>query len=212
MIQESKGRAMRWAVLFMLGAVLAGCATTTERFEVVRLPERAADVYPNAHIQDSVAVAAEAIARDRRTRLYFGAPLAGEGILPVRVLVTNHSDRRLRLTPEDVLLAHRGRALDPLPVELVARAIERVHGEDAVKAGQEIRRYLGEVALGDTVVSPGKTGGGVVFFQLAEEAGSGYDQVAVLGGSGAEPLELTVQLSGAGQGQRRRFGPFYLGD
>jgi hypothetical protein len=203
---------MRWAVLFMLVSVLAGCATSTERFEVVRLPERAADVYPNAHIHHSVAVAAEAIARDRRTRLYFGAPLAGEGILPVRVLVTNHSDRRLRLTPEDVLLAHRGKALDPLPVELVARAIERARGEDAAKAGREIRRYLGEVSLSDTVVPTGKTGGGVVFFQLAEDSGSGYDQVAVLGGSGAEPLELTVQLTGDSQGQRWRYGPFYLGD
>lgn len=203
---------MRWAAVLMLGAVLVGCGTTSGKFEVVRLPERAADVYPNAHIRDSVAVAAEAIARDRRSRLYFGAPLAGEGVLPVRVVVTNHSDRRLRLTPEGVLLAHRGRALDPLPNELVARAIERARGQDAVKAGQEIRRYLGQVALDDTVVSPGQTGGGVVFFQLAEEADPGYERVTVLGGSGADPLELTVQLTGDGQGQRWRFGPFYLAD
>jgi hypothetical protein len=201
---------MRRGLIVVVAMVLAGCAS--DRYEVVRPPERAADVYPHAHAHHAVAVAAEAIARERRSRLYFGAPLAEQGVLPVRVLVTNHGDQPVRVDPKDVLLARRGAALDPLPVELVARAVERARGDVAAETAREIRAYLGEVVLKAGAVAPGQTGGGVLFFQVADDGEGGYNRLSVLDVYGAEALELTMQVTTGESGERLRFGPFYLGD
>lgn len=198
---------MRWLpILFLLSAV-AACGPA--HYEVARLPERSADVYPEAQVRQSVAVAAEAIGGERRSELYFGAALPDRGVLPVQILVTNRSDRSLRLAPQDVLVTRHGKTLDPLPRELVARAIARGRGPVTDRMAQEIRAYLQEVALGTTVVAAGETESGVLFLRLPEEAHSRYRTLSVLDTFGGG-LELTLGLTAPHSGDRLRFGPFEL--
>jgi hypothetical protein len=114
---------VRLVLLTPLLAALVSCAS----FELVELPAREADVYPSADEFRGVAVAIEPIHSPRSVERYFGADLLRRGILPVRVIVSNHGEGRVRIRPSDVMLLEGERIVDPLPVEAVA-AIPKSRG------------------------------------------------------------------------------------
>ena len=199
---------MRLALLMAL-LVASSCAS----FELVELPVREADVYPSAHERDGVAVAAEGILDPRRVERYFGADLLRHGILPVQVIVSNHSEARVRIRPSDVLLVDERRVVDPLPVDVVVE-IPKARGlfiTDATAA--RLDALYGQLALRERLLAPDETYRGVLFFDVGERPRrdpfrTRFFRLTNL--FSEPPLRLDVVLTEVERGERVRFGPFGL--
>jgi hypothetical protein len=196
--------------LVLLIALLAGLASCTS-FDLVELPAREADVYPSADEFRGVAVAVEAINEPRSSERYFGADLPSQGILPVRVIVSNHGSERVRIRPSDVLLTERERPVDPLPVEMVA-AIPKSRGLYVTRAtAARLDALYAELELKERVLAPDESYRGVVFFDVGprtprDPMRTTYFRLTNL--FPEPPLQLELVLTDVDRGERLRFGPF----
>lgn len=197
-----------WLPVIAATFLLGGCASVPE-YEVVGIPERQADVYPGSMIRSDVAVAANALG-ERRAGRAFGAPLRELEIMPVNIVISNHSTRRVEVTPSDVLLQRGNRVVDPLPVELVARAIEDWHRrvDDALAA--EIRAYLDDVSFVERIITPGESYQGVLFFEVAKPKRGSLDRFRILSVFGLSPYRMSVRATQLDPRERLAFGPFEL--
>jgi len=185
----------------------ASCAS----FELVELPAREADIYPSAHVQGGVAVAVEGILDRRRIERYFGADLLHHGVLPVQVIVSNHSDARVRIRPSDVLLLDDRRVVDPLPVETVVK-IPKAKGvfvTDATEA--RLDGLYQELGLRERVLARDETYRGILFFDVGvrrtwDPFRTRFFRMTTL--FPEPPLRLDLMLTDIDHGERLRFGPF----
>ena len=187
-----------------LGFWVAGCATS---FEVVQLPERSADLYPQALSDRGMTVAVDEIRDAERAYRYFGVDLLGYDILPVNIVVTNHESRPVLVKPADVMLHRDSEILDPLPVGHVA-ALAKRQGRLNRETREQVDGYYRELAFKATTVPPNDTYQGVLFFPIArpdDPRESLFHRVALwMQGD----LQLDVVVETTDRHERLRFGPY----
>lgn len=193
-------------VVLVLLAAGAGCAS----YELVALPVRDADVYPTAHERAGVAVAVDAIDDPRRAARYFGADLVESGILPVLVVVSNHGERRVEVSPADLLLFEGRDVVDPLPLEHVLRVPKQRAFLLRDETAARLEAFYGGLAFRDVVLAPGESYQGVLFFDAPrEEPESRFDRFFRVARLFPEPaLRLHARVTDLESGARLRFGPF----
>ena len=69
-----------------------------------QLPEYEADVYPLTQSHAGVTVAIDEIRGAQRLERHFGADLTRGGVVPVNVVISNHSRQTVTVKPADILL------------------------------------------------------------------------------------------------------------
>ncbi len=196
----SRVSALLLALLFT-----SACAS----YDLVRPPARSADVYPDAHGRDGVVVAVDEITQPKRAERYFGADLLKHGILPIQIIVSNHTGDRIQITPADILLQHGRQIIDPLPLERVV-AIPESKGLMITDGAEEsLEKFYESIVFRETVIAPGDTYQGVLFFQgerQNKKAGSRYFRVV---SAYFQPeLRLRVLSTNLETRERLGFGPF----
>ncbi len=149
----------------LLVLLLPGCAS----YEVVRLPERQADLYPLAEEQRGIWMAIDDISEPRRARRFFGSDLRERGILPVEVIVSNRGSERISVGPADVLMLRGMDVVDPLPLENVARVVKDRGGIVTSSTSEQLDALLEDVAFRQRLLAPGESHHGVLFFDVVEE-------------------------------------------
>jgi hypothetical protein len=169
-------------------------------------PARAAELYPATQTQADVIFAVDAVTTDERAGRYFGADLLSHQILPVAVLVTNRSRHRVIVRPGDVLMHLGDTVIDPLPPRLVAG----LASGEGTEPDSAFARYFDGLSFKETMVEPGESYHGVMFFALPESAMGGvggYTTIPVFSTGG---LQLVAEVRDMETRNRLRFGPFSL--
>ncbi len=184
---------------------LVACAS----FEVIRPPARDADLYPNAEQHSGVVVAVDVISDPGRVQRYFDAALLDKGILPIQVVVSNRSARRIRVRPSDVLLLRGTRVVDPVPIEQV---IERTQGHHLVtsETAEHLDAFFREVSFRDALVGPGGSYQGILFFPAVPKARGGSRYFRIVSLFSQPTLRLRVVATDRDTHERIHFGPFGL--
>jgi hypothetical protein len=203
-----RNRTTALALIPLAAWLLTACGTTP--FEVTRIPQRDAEVYPASQSRQGVAVAVDAIGQKHRAKHYFGAPLTEAGVLPVNLTVSNHGEKPVRVQPGDVLLHFGSRVVDPLPVAKVAGHIQRMHGGMEPEAARELDRYLRQTAFAARLIGPGETYQGVMFFDLGRSEADPFRHVNVFSVFDAGGYRLEMRVTRRDSGERLAFGPFAL--
>src|SRR5262245_22687947 len=118
----------RASILILSAAVAAsGLGACAGTYQVVRMPQREADLYPLSQTQAGVTIAIDEIKDAARAERYFGADLIKARILPVAVVVSNYGQHPVIVKPSDILL-HQGKEIvDPLPIEVVLASAKSEH-------------------------------------------------------------------------------------
>ncbi len=182
----------------------AGCTS----FEVVRPPAREADLYPNADVERDIVIAIDEINEPRRVRSYFGVNLLEQGILPVQVVVSNRSRRRMSLKPSDVLVLRGRQVVDPLPIQRVTAIPKRRGLWVTGDTGEEIDRFYEQMAFREVILAPGESYRGMLFFEAERERprASRFFRVVSLH---LEPsLSLRIVGTDLENDERIGFGPY----
>ncbi len=193
----------RLASLVVLLVVLTGCTSYT----VTQMPLRDATIYPVSETQSGVAVAVDSIARPERARKYFGLDLIQEGVLPVNITVSNHSERKVLLKPAN-LLVHRGReVIDSLPIERVTEQIKGAYWMEPATR-EEVDKYLAELALQEAFIGRQQDYQGVLFLELGRPARQNPFSFQVLQLFRQTQLQLHITLTDQQTNERLSFGPF----
>jgi hypothetical protein len=193
------------AALCALALLEGGCAS----YDLVKLPQRKADLYPLAEENRDIWVAVDAITQPRRARRFFGADLADHGIHPVEIVVTNNGRERIRVGPDDVFMVRGGSVIDPIPLDLVAEVVK-----DRLKivtdgTSKRIERFLDDLSFRETVLAPGQSYHGVMFFDTAEEESGRPGRFFRISYAYPEPsFYITAAVTGLERKQRFGFGPF----
>jgi hypothetical protein len=184
--------------LVVLLSWLAGCAGQSR----ITYLSRAAELYPLSQTARGVSVAVDGFTRRARAQRYFGADLPGSAVLPVTVIISNYSTHSVAVTPADVLLCRGREVVDPLPIQVAA----------AVASGAtsgETARYFEGLALKDTVLPPGQSYHGTVFFILPERSrAEPPPQLPVF--LTDDRLQVLVAARDLSTQARLHFGPFAL--
>jgi hypothetical protein len=193
------------AILLVAGLVGGGCAS----YDLVHPPARAADVYPDAHGRSGIVVAVDEITQPKRAERYFGADLLQHGIVPVQIVVSNHSKDRIQIKPADILLQHGRQILDPLPLDRVV-AIPASKGLFITDGAEEsLQKFYEGIAFRETVVAPGDSYQGVLFFQAERpQRKSGSRFFRVVSAYLQPELRLRVLSTNLETRERLGFGPF----
>jgi hypothetical protein len=189
-----------------VGILCTGCA---QPFQVVKLPLRNADLFPLHHQVGAYAVAVDEISDPERAQMFFGVDLIERGIVPVNVTVSNNGVERLLVKPSDIMLRRGTAVVDPLPIEFV---YELAH--DSRRMNRETREvvaaYFRQIAFTETVLAPGDSYHGVLFFRGVSGEGDRFERTMFRAMSlyhqGATRLEVAVTV--LDDGERIRFGPF----
>ncbi len=191
--------------LVLLAALAAGCAS----YDLVQLPQRKADLYPLAEENRGVWLAVDAITQPRRSRKFFGANLARHGIYPVEIVVTNRGPVRVSVGPADVFVVRGKDVIDPIPLDSVGRVVKDRLGVVTGGTSKRIDQFLSELSFRETVLAPGQSYHGVMFFDTGEEPSLGFTRFFQVAQLYPEPsFYLTAAVTDLGQHQRIGFGPF----
>jgi hypothetical protein len=193
------------AVLVALALGVGGCAS----YELVELPLRQADLYPQAQKREGVSVAVQAFTDPFRVRSYFGTNLLEYNIVPVEFIVSNHGSQNVRFEPADVLVTSSDEVIDPLPVEVVAELPIRDHIFVRDSTREQLKAFYAELALREGALAPGGNTHGVLFFRIPEPRSRIERYFHVWKPFPAPTLQVYCALS-LEQGKRVRFGPFSL--
>jgi hypothetical protein len=190
-----------------LAAALGGCAGS---YEVVRMPQREADLYPLSQTKHGITIAIDEIKDPAGAERYFGADLIKEGILPVVVVVSNYGEHPVLVQPSDVLL-HRGKEiLDPLPIDTVLSAAKNQHCFLRSRTKQQIDDFFENLMFSETSLATQDTYQGVLFFLMLKPSRR-HDptfMVSTLFREGGPKVRVGVtQLETR---ERLHFGPFTL--
>jgi len=176
----------------------------------VQLPLREADLYPAAETKAGLAVAIDEMSDPQRVWTYFGTDLLGKGILPVQVIVSNHGEHRVKIRPSDVLLLRGRDVIDPLPIEKVTDIPKGKGLWVSDETTEQIDKFFAELGLKETIVRPGETARGVLFFKTLKKPSwtSRFFRVARLFPEPSFQLHLVV--TDLEEKKRVGFGPFSL--
>lgn len=194
--------------IFALG--VTACSSPSP-YVIVEIPEREADLYPLSQTKEGITVAVDEITDSERSRQYFGVDMFKQGIVPINVVISNHTERRQLVSPADILLL-RGRqsVVDPLPVQTVTNLVDRDYWYLDPNTKQQINEHFEGLTLQEMVLMPNQVYQGVLFFQAARpEKGysdSRYFTVMSLYRKGA--LNMQVSIADLETRERMRFGPF----
>lgn len=203
-------RRLRVLVLALLALAglspLAGCAGV----ELAALPAHEADLHPYAQRRGGVSLAVDEISDRDRIRRHFGRDLLAQGILPVRLLISNHGRNPVRVSPADVLVMRGREVLDPLPIEQVQRAARPRGLRVGRRAKAEVAAYLRELALDERMLAPGETLQALVFVDASPEQDVPWRFLRLLGSYPAPRMRLQLAVTDLESGERLRFGPFSL--
>ncbi len=193
----------RIALLFAAG--LAGCSST---YQVVQVPERAADLYPLSETRQGVSVAVDEITSPDRAASYFGADLVRVGIVPLVVVISNNGAHRIDVKPADILLTRGTQIIDPIRLETVVAMAKKEHGPISPATQKSLAQYFEGVAFSEMVLLPGATYQGVMFFPIPRQTvapDSMFSAMALFHESG---MWIQVGARDLDTGSRVRFGPF----
>lgn len=198
---------MRVSVLILSAVVLAGCASS---YQVVRMPQREADVYPHSQTKAGITIAIDEIKGVDRAERYFGADLIKEGILPLAVVVSNYGEHRVIVKPSDVLL-HRGKQIvDPLPIEAVVAIAKRQHWFLRSTTEERIDSFFEGMAFSETPLLPNETYQGVMFFPIPKPQKTQDTFFTVLSLYREGGPKIRVGVTNLETRDRLHFGPFSL--
>ena len=195
----------------VLGIVALGLTACATPYEIVEIPKREADLYPLSQTKEGITVAVDEITSTERSTQYFGVDLFKEGILPLNVVISNHTDRRLVINPADVLLL-RGRqsVVDPVPLHVVTELVMRDYGWLKSDTNKRLDEHFEELTLQEIVLVPDQVYQGVLFFKAATpdryKSRSRYFTVMSLYRQGA--LNLQISIADFETHERMHFGPF----
>jgi hypothetical protein len=154
---------LRASILTFSAVILAGCAGS---YQVVRMPQREADLYPLAQTKGGITIAIDEIKGAARAERYFGADLIKAGILPLLVVVSNHGKHPVVVKPSDVLL-HKGREIiDPLPLEVVLSVAKSQHWFLRSRTEEQIDSFFRDLVFTETTLSAYDSYQGVMFFTI----------------------------------------------
>lgn len=194
----------------LLAFTAAGCAH--RGVELVELPLRDADLYPNSYTNGAVTVAVDEIEDAERSKHYFGVDLTKKGILPVIVVISNHSDTQYNVHPSNILLRRGSHIIDPLPLSIVTTLAAEDRGGLPRAALEQFKSYFAGIGFSETVLNPYESYQGVIFFQLGKKKSRDDDdsffRTISLFMEGR--MKLHVVLTDRHSKQRRQFGPFSL--
>jgi hypothetical protein len=197
---------MRISTLSCVALFLLSCASP---YQIVNLPEREADLYPFAQTREQITIAIDQISNAGRGRRYFGADLAGEGILPLVVVVSNYGMHQVSVRPSDIL-AHRGaEVVDPVPIETVI-AVARRQRRFPHSTQEQVESYFRELAFQETVLKHAETYQGVIFLPAPRHRRSSDSPFGALGLFGGNRLIVDVVARDLERDNRLRFGPFAI--
>jgi hypothetical protein len=182
------------SLLVLMVLTIAGCLST---YRVVKYPHREADLYPLSQSQEGISVAVDEVTRAGRADRYFGADLTRRDILPLAVIVSNNGTHRVTVKPADVLLHLGTEVIDPLPMDVVAG-----------RAGDHAK-YFDELTFKETVLPPGGSYEGVMFFPVpqARRSDTRFTALPIYNPS---YLQVIVSARDLDTQARYHFGPFSL--
>jgi hypothetical protein len=180
--------------VFMVLAV-AGCIST---YHVVEYPKRDADLYPLSQSQEGISVAVDEVTRAGRADRYFGTDLTRHDILPLAVIVSNNGAHRVAVKPADVLMHEGTEVIDPLPMDVVI-----------ARAGEQGAKHFEGLTFKETVLPPGGSYEGVMFFPVpqAKKWDSRYTALPIYNPGS---LQVIVSARDLDTQARYHFGPFSL--
>ena len=191
----------------LLALFLVSCAGS---YQVVQIPQYAADLYPLSQTKAGVTIAIDEIKNPTRVARYFGADLIRVGVLPVSIVVSNHGENRAVVKPSDILL-HRGKEIiDPIPVEVVAAAAKRQHGTLRSETEKKVDSFFENIAFKETVLLPNDTYQGVMFFAIPRTGERRGRFFTVLRAFREEGPRILLGVTDLDTGERLRFGPLSL--
>jgi hypothetical protein len=200
-------RSVRTCTLSCVALAVLGCASP---YQVVKLPEREADLYPLSQTRAQITIAIDEIANTERGRKYFGADLVGVGIVPVLVVVSNYGTHRVIVRPADIL-AHRGAEIvDPVPIETVIAIATTQRGYLHSKTQAQVENYFRELAFREAVVTHAETYQGVIFIPARRHTSSSDTLFTMLNLFSESWLKVDVAVRDLEADNRLRFGPFSL--
>lgn len=195
------------ACALQLSVVLGGCASA---YQVVRIPEREADLYPLSQTKERVTIAIDEVKAASRAERYFGADLISEGILPLVVVVSNYSERPVNVKPSDILL-HRGREIvDPLPIDVVRAIAKSQQWFLRARTGEQIDGFFDSVAFAETALPPNETYQGVLFFSFPKQQRRQHSLFMISNLYKQGGPRVRVGVTDLDTRERLHFGPFSL--
>ena len=200
-------------LVFLLGILTLGLAacSSPSHYVIVEMPEREADLYPLSQTKEGITVAVDEITSSERSMQYFGVDMFRHGIVPVNVVVSNHTDRRQLVSPSDVLLLRgRNSVVDPLPVQSITNLVNRDYWDLDLTTQKQINEHFEELTMQEMVLMPNQVYQGVLFFQAAKPEkdykDSRYFTLMSLYRKGA--LNMKVSVADLETRERMHFGPF----
>ena len=200
-------------LLLVLGALVLGltACSAPSPYVIVEMPEREADLYPLSQTKAGVTVAVDEITNPDRSMQYFGIDMFEHGIVPINVVISNHTDRRQLVSPSDILLLRgRNSVVDPLPIQTISGLVNRDYWDLDPNTQEQISEHFEELSLQETVLVPDQVYQGVLFFQAAKpdkyKSSDRYFTVMSLYSGGT--LSLKVSVADLETRERMHFGPF----
>ena len=200
-------------LLLVLGTLVLGltACSAPSPYVIVEMPEREADLYPLSQTKAGVTVAVDEITNPDRSMQYFGIDMFEHGIVPINVVISNHTDRRQLVSPSDILLLRgRNSVVDPLPIQTISGLVNRDYWDLDPNTQEQISEHFEELSLQETVLVPDQVYQGVLFFQAAKpdkyKSSDRYFTVMSLYSGGT--LSLKVSVADLETRERMHFGPF----
>ncbi|OGW35172.1 MAG: hypothetical protein A2010_04900 [Nitrospirae bacterium GWD2_57_9] len=172
-------------VILFMAVGIAACASS---HAPVQPPLRDADLYPGAQTEAGLSIAVDEIRDPDRVRHYFGSDLTRDGILPVNVVISNRGEDEFLVRPPDILATEGSSVIDAVPVEKVVR--------EGTKT-----------ALQETIVRPGDSYQGFLFYKVRKREGGIYGKVEKIF---SDRMNLRMVVTDRTSGERIHFGPFPL--
>lgn len=194
----------------VLALGLAACSSPSP-YVVVEMPEREADLYPLSQTKEGITVAVDEITDMDRSKQFFGVDMFKQGIVPINVVISNHTERKQLVSPSDILLL-RGRqsVVDPLPVQTITNLVDRDYWYLDSRTKRRINEHFEDLTLREMVLMPNEVYHGVLFFQAArpdkDYEDSRYFTVMSLYRQGS--LNIQVSIADLETRERKHFGPF----
>ncbi|MDJ0847286.1 MAG: hypothetical protein QNK04_02790 [Myxococcota bacterium] len=194
----------RTASCLLLCLLLCACAS----YDVVELPPRQADLYPFAEEERGIWMAIDDISKPKRARKYFGADLADHGIHPVELIVSNRSEEGISVGPADVLMLRGREVIDPLPIQSIASLVKDRGGIVTGATAEQLDLFLNRLAFRETVLEPGQSYHGIIFFDVAEDTGPVSRFFKVLSLYPGPSFYVKAAVTDLESKKRIPFGPF----
>lgn len=189
---------------------LTACSSPT-RYEIVEMPQREADLYPLSETKDGITVAVDEITNTERSMQYFGVDMFKHGIVPVNVVISNHTERKQLVSPVDVLLL-RGRqaVIDPLPIQNITNLVNRDYWYFDERTYNQLSEYFNDLTMQEMVLMPNDVYQGVLFFKAVdlEKAYRDDSNFNVTRLYPKSSLNIKVSVADLETRERMHFGPF----